>query len=324
LTVLVLGATGFVGRALVPALVLAKERVRAASRTRHVGGPAGVEWVQCDIGAAETLGRAMEGIDCIYYLVHSMGDAARHEFRRLERQCAANVTRVAAESGCRRIIYLGGVEPRGRPSEHLASRLEVGSILRAGKVPTVELRAAMIIGNGSASWQIVRDLAMRLPVMLLPRWLESQSCPIALEDVVTALLDARNIPLERSTWFDIPGPEVLHARELLMLVADLQGRRIPFVRVPLLTPRLSAGWLRLVSGADYHVARELVLGLRGHILPRDDRYWQITGHPPTCSIREAARAALETEARRNDLGGRVAAKEEQFVATLGRLLSTAR
>ncbi|MBX3204476.1 MAG: NAD(P)H-binding protein [Labilithrix sp.] len=320
-TVLVLGATGFVGGALVPALVRAGERVRAASRRpppRGAAESAGVEWIQCDVRVASTLPRAMEGVECVYYLVHSMGDANRREFRAIERRSASNVARAAAASGCRRIVYLGGVEPSGVPSEHLASRLEVGAILRGGEVPAIELRAAMIIGNGSASWRILRDLSLRLPLMLLPRWLESSSCPIALEDVVTALLDARRVPLDASRWYDIPGPEALRAREMLMLVGDLRGRRIPALRVPFLTPRLSAGWLKLVSGADYGVARELVLGLRGHLLPRDDVYWQLTGHPPTRSFREAARRALETEARGEGIGGWVAAGEERLVATLGR------
>src|SRR5262249_30354248 len=163
----------------VASLVKEGERVRAASRRRaRQSTPNALTWVQCDVRVAETLAPAMEDVDTVYYLVHSMADADDDDFRETERRSAANVPRVAASSGCGRIVYLGGVEPRGRPSEHLASRLEVGAILRAGEVPVVELRAAMIVGNGSASWRIVRDLALRLPVMLLPRWLESKSCPI--------------------------------------------------------------------------------------------------------------------------------------------------
>ena len=312
---LVLGATGFVGRALVPALLAAGERVRAASR--NPGNPGvGPEWVQCDVRAPDTLPRALAGIDCIYYLVHSMGERG-DDFRAVERRSAEAVICAAAESGCRRIVYLGGVEPSGLPSEHLASRLEVGAILRAGSVPTLELRAAMIIGNGSVSWQILRDLALRLPFMVLPRWLDSKSCPIALPDVVTALLDARRVSLERSAWFDIPGPDVLSAREMIMQVAELEGRRIPAVRVPLLTPRLSAGWLRLVSGADYHVARELVLGLRDDLLPRDRRYWQVSGRAPRWSFRAAAEQALQTELPRPGAAGWLSRREENMMRHFG-------
>jgi len=162
-------------------------------------------------------------------------------------------------------------------------------------VPTLELRASMIVGNGSASWQIVRDLAARLPFMVLPRWLESRTCPIALPDVIAALLDAREVPLAGSTWFDIPGPDVLSAREMLSIIAALDGRHVPSVRVPILTPALSAMWLKLVSGADYALARELVLGLTEDLLPQRS-FWGITGRAPRWTFREAAARALETEA----------------------------
>jgi uncharacterized protein YbjT (DUF2867 family) len=316
MTALVLGATGFVGRALVPALLDAGERVRAGSRGAR-SSPVGPDWVQCDVRVADTLPRALAGIDCVYYLVHSMGERLE-EFRAVERRSAQALARAAAESGCKRIVYLGGVEPRGTPSEHLASRLEVGAILRAGRVPTLELRAAMIVGNGSASWQILRDLALRLPFMLLPRWLDSKSCPIALSDVITALLDARLVPLERSAWFDIPGPDVLSAREMIMLVGELEGRHIPAVRVPLLTPRLSARWLKLVSRADYDIARELVLGLRDDLLPRDRSYWELTGHAPHGSFRAAAAHALQTELPQAGISGWFGRREENVMRRFGR------
>lgn len=289
MTSLVLGARGFVGRALLSALRGAGDDVRAASRQAVEQESTTTPWVACDLERPETLPRALEGIDCAYYLVHSMGNAA---YRETERRCADNLVRAAADSGCRRIVYLGGVAPRGTPSEHLASRLAVGEILRAGSVPAVELRAAMIIGDGSASWQIVRDLAVRLPIMLLPRWLESKSCPIALPDVIMALLDARDLPLERSAWFDIPGPAVLSAREMLLIVGALQGRRIPMIRVPILTPKLSAMWLKLVTRANYQLARELVLGLTGDLLPQGAPLWERTGHPPRWSFQDAAALAL--------------------------------
>ncbi len=290
----VLGATGFIGRALVSALTDAGEAVRAASR-RGEGGSETVEQVSVDLEQLESLRPVLEGCDVVYYLVHSLG---RADFRANDRRCARNVAEVAAAAGCRRIIYLGGVAPRGPASEHLASRLEVGEILRAGRVLTVELRASMIIGAGSASWQILRDLAVRLPFMVLPRWLESRTCPIALSDVITALLDARDVPLAESAWFDIPGPETLSAREMLDTVADIDGRRIPSVRVPLLTPSLSAMWLRLVSGAEYAVARELVLGLTEDLLPQRS-FWDIAPHAPRLSFRAAAASALQSEQPRS-------------------------
>jgi len=297
MTVLVLGSTGFVGRSLVTALSDAEEIVRAASRTTPPRSAdsewLSSRWIRCDLARPETIPLALEGVDVAYYLVHSM---AKHgdDFRETDRRCARQFAHAAAHSACRRIVYLGGVAPRGRPSEHLASRLEVGEILRAGATPTLELRASMIVGNGSASWQIVRDLAARLPFMLLPRWLESKTCPIALPDVIAALLDAREVPLTGSTWFDIPGPDVLSARQMLEIVAALDGRQVPSVRVPVLTPGLSAMWLKLVSGADYALARELVLGLTEDLLPQRS-FWDATGRPPRWTFREAAASALATE-----------------------------
>ena len=291
--VLVLGATGFVGRALVSALHARREVVRAASRRPGPDQP-GARWMHCDLERPETISGALDGIELAYYLVHSM---ARRDgdFRETDRRCARNFAHTAARAGCKRIIYLGGVAPRGRPSEHLASRLEVGEILRAGGVPALELRASMIVGNGSASWRILRDLAARLPFMVFPRWLASKTCPIALPDVVDALLAARDVPLPASAWFDIPGPDVLSVREMLEIVAELDGRRIPSIRVPVLTPALSAMWLRLISGADYAVARELVLGLTEDLLPQRS-FWSLTGGGPRWSFRAAAAQALATEA----------------------------
>ena len=310
-TVIVLGATGFVGRALVPALCDAGEDVRAASRGSAERAPPGARWIHCDLARPKTIPPALDGIDIAYYLVHSMSKNG-DDFRETDRRCAERFASAAAESGCRRIIYLGGVAPRGRPSEHLASRLEVGEILRAGAVQTLELRASMIIGDGSASWQIVRDLAARLPFMVLPRWLESRTCPIALPDVITALLGAREIPLAGSTWFDIPGPDVLSAREMLSIVAALQGRRIPSVHVPVLTPALSAMWLKLVSGADYAISRELVLGLTEDLLPQRS-FWDVTGHPPRWTFREATASALAAKTPPS----RIARLVERLVRRLG-------
>ena len=196
----------------------------------------------------------------------------------------------------------------------------MGEILRGGKVPALELRAAMIVGNGSVSWQIVRDLGVRLPLMILPRWLESRSCPVALSDVIVALVEARRIPLEGSAWFDIPGPEILSAREMLGRVSLLRGRHVPTVRVPILTPRLSALWLKLVTGADYAIARELVLGLAEDLLPDRARYWDLIGHPSLRSFDEAAKEALETEAR----PAMLARLEERLVKRIGTELGSKR
>jgi uncharacterized protein YbjT (DUF2867 family) len=250
-------------------------------------------YARCDLLDPESIRSALSGIDAAYYLVHSLGQ--KEDFRELDQRAARNFVEAAGQAGVKRIVYLGGVAPRGLASQHLASRLEVGRILRATSVPTVELRAAMIVGAGSASWQIVRDLALRLPAMVLPAWLDSRLSPIALEDVVRALVDALDIPLPESAYYDIPGPDTFTAKEILERIAALEGRRLPSLSLRWLTPRLSALWLRLVTRANYTLARELVIGLTEDLLPEGDQYWELTAHRPVISFDTAAQRAIELE-----------------------------
>lgn len=315
--VLVTGATGFIGRALVPALRARGYRVVAASR--HPPAPAalagGVEWRACDLLRPETLPAALAGVHVAYYLVHSMGGDGQ-PFAERERHAALAFAAASSAAGVERIIYLGGPAPRGRPSAHLASRLAVGEILRGGPVPALELRASMVVGPGSASWTIVRDLAMRLPAMVLPRWLKSRTRPVALDDAIAALAAGIDVPLDHGAWFDIPGPDTLSGREILEHVAALRGRRIAAVEVPLLTPRLSALWLRLVTGADFSLARTLAVGLADDLLPAagdEDRYWTLIGHTDLVPFDQAAILALASEVRRPGLRPRLARLEEALV-----------
>lgn len=291
---LVTGATGFIGRALLPALDRQGFRVVAASRRRAPGATGKVEWRACDLLHPGSLAGAFRGIRVAYYLVHSMGHGAA-DFRELERRAASSFATAAERAGVERIVYLGGPAPSGPASEHLQSRLDVGEILRAGAVPAVELRASMVIGAGSASWQIVRDLAMRLPVMVLPKWLGSRTRPVALDDVIEGLVRAADLPLEASEWFDVPGPEVMTGQQILERIAALRGRRFFALKVPFLTPQLSALWLRLITRTDFDLARELVMGLKDDLLPKDDRFWGLIGHEGLVSFDDAARRALANE-----------------------------
>ncbi|HEY0466550.1 MAG TPA: NAD-dependent epimerase/dehydratase family protein [Polyangiaceae bacterium] len=294
-SVLVTGATGFIGGALTAEFARRGQRVVAVSR-RPSQRPARdfVEWRSCDLLEPSTLDAAFAGIRVAYYLVHSMGTGAS-DFGELERRAAEAFAQAAARAHVKRIVYLGGPAPLGPPSEHLRSRLAVGEILRAGSVPAVELRASMVIGRGSASWQIVRDLAVRLPVMVLPRWLNSRTRPVALADVVVALIGAGEMPLEHSEWFDVPGPEILSGQQILERIARLRGRRFLALKVPFLTPQLSALWLRLITRTDFALARELVLGLKEDLLPLDARFWARIGHTDLVSFDDAARDALASE-----------------------------
>lgn len=304
-TVLLSGATGFVGRAVAEPLVRAGWRVRRGTRdvSRARQRAPHAEWVALDVDDAPSVAAAMEGCDAAVYLVHGMGSHAA-DFRRAEvRQ--AETFRVAAErAGVRRVVYLGGVAAPRDASEHLRSREEVGRVLRAGTVSTVELRASMIIGHGSLSWRIVRDLAARLPVMVLPRWLESRTQPVAIADIVQAIAGALSLGQDGSAWYDVPGPQILSGREILERTAAVMGLRPPMmVEVPLLTPRLSSHWVRLLTGADWAVARELVVGLKTDLLARDARYWPLIDHPTLVPFEAAARTALAAERREGRVRG---------------------
>jgi uncharacterized protein YbjT (DUF2867 family) len=311
--VLVTGGTGFVGRALLPALVAAGHSARATTRDVSRAKPApGLSWVRCDVTNRDDVARALEGTDAAYFLVHSMG-GGRRDYAEIERAVAVQFQEAAGRAGVKRILYLGGVSPADRPSKHLQSRLQVGEILRAGPVPALELRASMIVGNGSASWQIVRDLTMRLPAMLLPAWTESRTCPVAIEDVTVALVRGLDVPLAQSAWYDIPGPAVLSAREMLLRVAALRGRRVPGLRVPFLSVSLSSWWLKLVARTDFSLARQLVLGFTTDLLPRDGRYWEMIGYEPQWTFDRAAHHALAREETDPTLRGRIGKLGESMV-----------
>jgi uncharacterized protein YbjT (DUF2867 family) len=293
--ILVTGATGFVGRRVVAALHARGLPVRAASRDperarRHAPD---VDWVRLDLGDPDSLRAALRGVRAAAFLVHLMADGDGYAER--ERVAARAFAAAAGEAGVERVVYLGGVEPQGPPSAHLQSRLDTGALLRAGPVPTVELRAGMIVGDGSESWRICRDLSARLPLMVLPRWMESRSCPVAIDDVVAALVGGLLLPLPEGRVFDLPGPEVLSAREILMRAARLRGMEPRTVAVPVLTPRLSSYWLKLVSGADFVVAQELVHGLVHDLLPTRPSFFELLPGHARLPFDAAVRAAMDQE-----------------------------
>jgi uncharacterized protein YbjT (DUF2867 family) len=303
-TLLLTGATGFVGRAVRPALDATGWRIRcltrdaAGARTRE---PA-LDWVAGDVADADSCARALDGCQAAFYLVHGIGEGA--DYHRREVTAATTFSRAAAAAGVERIVYLGGVAPAGSGSEHLRSRLDVGEALRAGPVKTMELRASMIVGHGSLSWLIVRDLAARLPVMVLPQWLKSRTEPVAIGDVVVALARALDLPLADSACFDLPGPLALSGKEILEEAARVMGLPHPrMIEVPLLSPRLSSLWVRFVTRANWSVAREVVVGLADDLLARDDQFWRLIDHPNRLTFAEAARVALSTERRQQPVAG---------------------
>lgn len=270
MTVLVLGATGYIGSHLVPLLVERGYRVRAAARRLDVLEARpwhGVELRAVDLLRPETLPAALEGIETAFYLVHSMGGG--RDFARLDREAARNFRDAAAAAGIKRIIYLGGPRPTGPVSEHLASRLATGDILREGPVPVTEVRAGLIVGPGSAGFEVIRDLVNHLPIMITPRWVRSRTQPIALDDLLEYLVRLLEIPESAGQTYDVAGPEVLAYRELLARYARVTGRNLRAIDVPVLTPRLSSYWLALVTSVPVSVARPLVEGLKTDLLMDD-------------------------------------------------------
>lgn len=293
--ILLTGASGFVGRYLFHALQAAGCKVRCASRNpeRAQQDEPDRDWVHLDLEKPETVQPALDGCHGAFYLIHGMSDGDDYEMR--EVRSAETFATAAQQSGLQRIVYLGGVQPAGTPSRHLRSRMRTGEILRQGGASTVELRAAMIIGSGGSSWDMVRDLSVRLPIMILPKWLQNHSQPIAITDVIFALLAALALPKDMAGVYDLPGPETISHRDLLQRVAAIYSTIRPvMIDVPVLTPTLSSYWIMLVSRADGKLARELVQGLTSD-LTADEGIWQHFPQHQRTSLDQAIRHAYEDE-----------------------------
>ena len=296
--VLVIGASGFVGRHLCVALEAAGVRVRRASsrRTWVESAPTPQEWVSLDVTDEGSLGAALEDCRSLVYLYHALGTGEGYQER--EARAATRLQEAASRAGVQRVVYLGGVIPRTERSQHLESRRVTGEILRAGRVSTIELRAAMIIGHGSASFNLIRDLAVRVPLLALPPWLDNGSFPVAIDDVVYALARALYLPDERSRWFELPGPEWVTHREVVKRLSALLGTRVFGRRVSLLTPSLSARLLALIGRERREMVDELVSGLPSDLTPHGESFWESIQERPQVTLREAILNALADEASR--------------------------
>lgn len=289
-TVAVTGATGFIGRHLTDALASRNLRIRALARRPDAVGIPEVDRVQADLLKPETLPAALEGVDVAYYLVHSMMAGPRFEER--DRRAASNFVRAAEDAGVERIVYLGGLGEMGPElSDHLMSRSEVADLLAAGAIPLTTLRAAIILGTGGASWEMLRQLVERLPIMVTPLWVDVRCQPIALRDVLAYLVGCLDVEATAGTTFDIGGPDILTYREMMLELADLMGKRRHIVGIPVLTPRLSSYWVELVTDVPARVARPLIDGLKNEVVCRDDRILDLLPFPRT-PFREAASLAL--------------------------------
>ncbi|MFF9088415.1 SDR family oxidoreductase [Streptomyces sp. NPDC014991] len=298
---LVTGATGYIGGRLVPELLAAGHRVRCLARSpgklRDHPWAGATEVVRGDVTDAASVAEAMRDVDVAYYLVHALGSGSG--FEETDRRAARLFGEQAKAAGVRRIVYLGGLAPAGVPvdrlSPHLRSRAEVGRILLASGVPTAVLRAAVIIGSGSASFEMLRYLTERLPVMITPSWVHTRIQPVAVRDVLRLLVGSAGLPDDVNRTFDIGGPDILTYRDMMKRYARVAGlpRRL-IVAVPVLTPGLSSHWVGLVTPVPASLARPLTESLRHEVICHEhdiDRYVPgPPGHP--LGFDDAVRLAL--------------------------------
>lgn len=269
-TVLLTGSTGYVGGRLLPLLTDAEISVRCMNRrsSEHHASQANVETVIGNVLDYDSLPPALEGIETAYYFIHSMGD--NEDFERTDRRAAQNFARACTESGVKRIVYLGGLGDEADDlSTHLRSRLEIGNILRTSEASVIEFQASIIIGSGSLSFELIRALVERLPVMICPRWVRVQAQPIAIEDVLGYLLEAVQKPVGPSKIYQIGGPEQISYGEIMRRYAKKRKLRRTMIPVPLLTPYLSSLWLGLVTPLYCRVGRKLVDSLRNPTIVDD-------------------------------------------------------
>jgi uncharacterized protein YbjT (DUF2867 family) len=303
-TVLVTGASGFVGSHLAKALVENGHVVRAM--TRHPASYSGAgDPVAGDVTDPDSLAAALDGVDAAYYLVHSLAD---DDFERKDAAAARSFAAAAAKANLERIVYLGGLGQENEElSAHLRSRREVEQLLAAGPVPVTVLRAAIVIGHGGISWEITRQLVAHLPAMVVPRWATTRTQPIALRDVIRYLTGVLEPAEALGRTFEIGGPEVMTYADMMRRVARLRHHRpLPMLKVPLLTPRLSSYWLVLVTDVDTATARNLVDSMSNEVVVRDDSILEIVPGPvmsyddavrEAFRQREAARAKAATGTR---------------------------
>ncbi len=292
--VLLAGATGYVGRLLIPQLEKKDVALRCLVRTPEKLRPyvtSSTEVVLGDVLDLTSLEHAMQGVTTAYYLVHLMSGSK--DFEKDDRQAALNFAQAAKKEKVKRIIYLGGLGDHAdqKLSPHLRSRHEVGRILQDSGVETIEFRASLVIGAGSLSFDLVKSLTDRLPVMLCPRWLTTPTQPISIDDVLAYLLAAKDLPPGTSRIFEIGSPDVMTYGDIIREYARQKGLRRWLISVPVLTPYLSSLWLALVTPASFEVGRHLIEGLKNPTVVRDNKALDVFPIRPM-GVKEAIQKAL--------------------------------
>ena len=289
--ILVLGGTGYVGSNLVPRLVRDGHRVRCLVRDPARATFDDVDVVPGDASDASAVDAAVEGCEGIVYLIHSMSGRGM-EFEELDRRIAESVASAARTHGVKQIVYLGGLGKRDTDqTPHLRSRHEVAEILRGSGVPVTELRAAVVIGAGSASFEMIKALVARLPVMICPKWVNVKTQPIAIEDVLEYIRRSLDTPEASGSTIDIGGTDVLSYRDMMLTVGRLMGLRRLIIPVPVLTPWLSSHWVNLVTTVSAPLARALIESVRSETVCEDDAALRLFDFTPI-GFEEAAGRAL--------------------------------
>jgi uncharacterized protein YbjT (DUF2867 family) len=288
MNVVVFGASGTVGRPLLAELTREHDVVAVSRAQRDEAS--GVTWKTADATDRGSVARALEGAEVVYYLVHSLG---RPDFEAEDLKAAETTAREAERAGIKQLVYLGGLgDDSPDLSTHLRSRRETGKRLSSTTVPVTTLRAAMVVGRGSAAFETIVALVNRLPAMVTPRWVSTRTQPVALPDVVAYLSGVCGLDAALGADYDVGGPEVMSYREMIERIARLLGKRPLIVEVPVLTPHLSSLWLHLVTPVNAGVARPLIEGLRSETIVYDDRIRELLPIELT-PFDIAARVALE-------------------------------